>query len=108
MDVFRALADPTRREILHLLRDGPRTSGEIADHFPTAWATISRHLGALRDAGLILSERNGQQIVYELNTTVFEDLVNHLLEWVRPSRPKKSRSTRSRSGEPGGGEGRHA
>jgi ArsR family transcriptional regulator, repressor of sdpIR and other operons len=84
MDAFRALADPTRREILRLLRDGPRTSGEIADHFPTAWATISRHLGALRDAGLILSERNGQQVIYELNTTVFEDLVNHLLEWVRP------------------------
>lgn len=86
MDAFRALADPTRREILRLLRDGPRTSGEIAEHFPTAWATISRHLGMLRDAGLILSERNGQQIVYELNTTVFEDLVNHLLEWVRPAK----------------------
>jgi ArsR family transcriptional regulator len=86
MDAFRALADPTRREILRLLRDGPRTSGEIADQFPTAWATISRHLGALRDAGLILSERNGQQIIYELNTTVFEDLVNHLMEWVRPAK----------------------
>ena len=86
MDAFRALADPTRRDILRLLRDGPRTSGEIADHFPTAWATISRHLGALRDAGLILSERSGQQIIYELNTTVFEDLVNHLLEWVRPGK----------------------
>lgn len=86
MDAFRALADPTRREILRLLRDGPKTSGEIAEHFPTAWATISRHLGALRDAGLILSERNGQQIVYELNTTVFQDLVDHLLEWVRPSK----------------------
>src|SRR4051812_17136157 len=86
MDAFRALADPTRREILRLLRDGPKTSGEIAEQFPTAWATISRHLGALRDAGLILSERNGQQIIYELNTTVFEDLVNHLLEWVRPAK----------------------
>src|SRR5690242_21885466 len=83
MDAFRALADPTRREILRLLRDGPKTSGEIAEQFPTAWATISRHLGALRDAGLILSERNGQQIVYELNTTVFQDLVEHLLDWVR-------------------------
>ena len=83
-DVFKALADPSRREILRLLRNGPRTSGEIAEQFPTAWATISRHLGVLRDAGLILSERNGQQIVYELNTTVFEDLVNHLMDWVRP------------------------
>ncbi len=81
---FKALSDPTRREILRLLRDGPRTSGEIAAHFPTAWATISRHLGQLRDADLILSERHGQQIVYELNTTVFADLAEHILEWVKP------------------------
>jgi DNA-binding transcriptional ArsR family regulator len=81
---FKALADPTRREIVRLLRDGPRTSGEIADHFPSAWATISRHLGQLRDAGLILSERQGQQIVYELNTTVLDDLVEHILDWVKP------------------------
>jgi ArsR family transcriptional regulator, arsenate/arsenite/antimonite-responsive transcriptional repressor len=86
---FKALSDPTRREILKLLRNGPRTSGEIAEKFPSAWATISRHLAVLRDAGLILSERNGQQIVYELNTTVFEDVVNHLLEWTRPSKGGK-------------------
>jgi ArsR family transcriptional regulator len=83
---FRALADPTRREILKMLRNGPRTSGEIAENFPTAWATVSRHLSVLRDAGLILSERNGQQIIYELNTTVFDDVVNYLLEWNRPAR----------------------
>jgi ArsR family transcriptional regulator len=83
---FKALADPTRREILKLLRVRPHTSGEIAEHFSSAWPTVSRHLSVLRDAGLILSERNGQQIVYELNTTVFEDLVNHILEWTRPPR----------------------
>jgi len=83
-DVFKAMADPSRREILRLLRDGPKTSGEIAEHFPTSWATISRHLALLRDAGLILSERQGQQVVYELNTTVFEDLVSRLMEWTRP------------------------
>ena len=83
---FKALADPTRREILKLLRNGPKTSGEIAEQFPTAWATVSRHLSVLRDSGLILSERNGQQIVYELNTTVFDEVVNHLMEWTRPSR----------------------
>ena len=99
MDAFRALADPTRREILRLLRDGPKTSGEIAEQFPTAWATISRHLGALRDAGLILSERNGQQIVYELNTTVFQDLVEHLLDWVRPTRDGRPRLPRSGGGK---------
>jgi len=83
-DAFKALADPTRREILRLLRDGPRASGEIADQFPSTWATISRHLGQLRDAGLIISERQGQQIMYELNTTVFDDLIEHLLDWVKP------------------------
>jgi DNA-binding transcriptional ArsR family regulator len=87
-DAFRALGDPTRREILRLLRDGPKTSGEIADRFPTSWPTVSRHLAVLRDAGLILSERNGQQIVYELNTTVFQDLVEQVLEWSRPARRK--------------------
>lgn len=83
-DVFRAMADPTRREILRLLRDGPRTSGQIAEQFTTSWPTISRHLSMLRDAGLILSQRHGQQVEYELNTTVFEDLIQHLLEWTRP------------------------
>jgi ArsR family transcriptional regulator len=87
-DAFRALADPTRREILRLLRDGPKTSGEIADHFKSTWPTVSRHLAVLRDAGLILSERSGQQIVYELNMTVLQDIVEHLLEWTRPGRRK--------------------
>ena len=91
-DVFRALADPSRREILRLLREGPKTSGEVAEHFTSAWPTISRHLAVLRDAGLILSERNGQQIVYELNTTVFEDVVSQLLEWGRPTRRNKGSS----------------
>ena len=85
-DVFRALSDPTRREILELLRAGPRTSGEIADKFPSSWATISRHLSVLREADLILAERNGQNIVYELNTTVFQEVVEHLIKWLRPRR----------------------
>ena len=79
---FRALADPTRRDIVQLLRGGPLTSGEIAQHFPVAWATISRHLGLLKEAGLITGERHGQQVVYELNMTVLEDVVQHLLSWI--------------------------
>lgn len=81
---FRALADPTRRQILSLLRGGPRTSGEIAAHFSSSWATISRHLAVLRDADLILAERDGQFVRYELNTTVFQDLVQHLLTLTNP------------------------
>jgi ArsR family transcriptional regulator len=84
--VFRALADPTRREIIRLLRKGPRTSGEIADRFESSWATISRHLGILKDAGLILAERDGQFIRYELNLTVFQDAIDQLLDLVRSRR----------------------
>jgi DNA-binding transcriptional ArsR family regulator len=80
-DAFRALADPTRREILRLLRDRPRPSGEIAEHFPTAWATISRHLGVLRSAKLIVAEKNGTSVVYELNATIMQELVAHMLDW---------------------------
>jgi DNA-binding transcriptional ArsR family regulator len=80
--VFRALADPTRRDIIAMLRDGPMTSGAIAERFPVAWATISRHLGILRDAELVLSTRDGNAIAYELNTTVFHEFVDHVLGWL--------------------------
>jgi DNA-binding transcriptional ArsR family regulator len=100
---FRALADPTRREILRMLRDGPRTSGEIASRFGSSWPTISRHLTVLREAGLAETERRGQEIYYDLNTSVFQDLVQHLLEWVKPeaagrSRARKTRRTLAASG----------
>lgn len=80
-DVFKALADPTRREIIRLLRVGPLTSGQIAEHFPSAWATISRHLGVLRDADVIEATREGANIVYELNTTVLQELVAQIFDW---------------------------
>lgn len=82
--VFRALADPTRREIIKLLRRKARTSGEIAEHFPVAWATISRHLGVLKDAGIISAERNGNSIIYELDATVVQELIEHLMDWTNP------------------------
>ena len=70
--VFKALADPTRREILHLLRSGSRSSGEIADRFPVAWATISRHLAVLRDAELVTAERNEETRRKELTTFTYD------------------------------------
>jgi len=82
---FRALADETRRMILRLLRDGPLTSGEIADRFDSSWPTVSRHLAVLREAGLVVTERHGQEIRYELNTSAFQDLIQHLVEWTRPT-----------------------
>ena len=81
--VFKALADPTRREIVQMLHKGPRSSGEIAERFPSAWATISRHLAILRDADLISAERNGNSIRYELNATVIQDLVAHIFDWTK-------------------------
>lgn len=82
-NAFHALSDPTRRRILQELRRGSRTSGEIAEQFDSSWPTISRHLAVLRDAGLVLSEKSGQQVIYELNTTVFHDLIEQLLELTR-------------------------
>src|SRR5205809_7115854 len=82
--VFRALADETRRQILDYLRAGPRTSGEIAAQFHSSWPTISRHLAVLRAGGLVVSERKGPAIHYELNTSVFQDLVQHLVGWMKP------------------------
>src|SRR5260370_39084170 len=91
---FRALADQTRREILSLLRGGPRTSGDIASQFDSSWPTISRHLSVLREAGLVLAERKGQEIYYELNTSVFQDLVQHLMDWGHPAGGGRRRSQR--------------
>jgi ArsR family transcriptional regulator, arsenate/arsenite/antimonite-responsive transcriptional repressor len=95
--VFRALADPTRREILTMLRGGTRTSGEIASRFESSWPTISRHLSVLANADLVGTTRKGAEVYYELNTSVFQDLVQYLLEWVTPRNPRgrmKRRATR--------------
>jgi ArsR family transcriptional regulator len=98
--VFRALADETRRDILKLLRTGPHTSGEIADRFESSWPTVSRHLSVLRAAGLVTTERKGQEIHYELNTTVFEDVVHHLMEWIKPTMAnRKARRVRASRGQ---------
>ena len=78
--VFHALADETRRAILTALADGPKTSGELADLFDSSWPTISRHLAVLRHAELVVSERQGQAVVYELNSTVFQEFVQHVLD----------------------------
>jgi ArsR family transcriptional regulator len=78
--VFKALSDPTRRRILELLGQRDMTAGEIADRFPIAFASVSRHLGILRDAGLVATEREGQFIRYRLNTTVYQELVRYLVK----------------------------
>ena len=74
-DAFKALSDPTRRHILELLASGEMTAGEIAAHFDMAKPSVSHHLGILKNAGLVSDERRGQNIVYCLNLTVFQELV---------------------------------
>jgi ArsR family transcriptional regulator len=74
-EAFKALADPTRREILRLLRRGEMTAGELAEHFDMSKPSVSHHFAKLKEADLITSRRDGQQIYYALNTTVVEDLL---------------------------------
>ncbi|MGN0652529.1 MAG: autorepressor SdpR family transcription factor [Gemmiger sp.] len=74
-DVFKALSDPTRRKILELLRDGSMTAGDIAAHFDMAKPSVSHHLNVLKSAQLVTDERQGQNIVYCLNLTVFQEVL---------------------------------
>ena len=72
--VFKALSDPSRRQILKLLQAGSQTAGGISESFAMTKGSLSHHFNVLKAADLIRSERRGQQLVYSLNTTVFEDV----------------------------------
>ena len=72
---LKALADPTRREILNLLKSGKLSAGEITNHFDITAAAISRHLSILKDADLIEDTRDGKYIFYELNASVLEEIM---------------------------------
>ena len=74
-NTLKALADPIRRDILNLLKDGRMSAGEIAEKFPVTSASISRHLSVLKDADLIRDTRDGKFIFYELNTSVLEEIM---------------------------------
>lgn len=71
--VYEALADPTRRRVLQLLRRKPMTAGELAEHFPVSKPTMSGHFAVLREAGLVEAEKNGRTITYRLKMSVLED-----------------------------------
>ena len=72
---LKALSDPTRREILNLLKHGKKSAGEISDHFDITAAAISRHLSVLKDADLIEDTRDGKYIFYDLNASVLEEIM---------------------------------
>ena len=74
-NAFKALADPTRREILRLLRQGEMTAGALAERFDMTKPTMSHHFAVLKEADLLTSRRDGQTIWYALNTTVVQDLM---------------------------------
>jgi len=87
-NLFKALNDPTRREILELLKEKDLTAGEIADQFSISKPSISHHLDLLRQAGLVVSVKEGQFIYYSLNTTVMDEM----LKWIISLQSHKNKS----------------
>ena len=79
-NVFKALADPTRRRILKMLNGREMAAGDIAKEFDITAPSMSHHFGILKEADLVFARRDGQQILYSLNTTVFQDLVAVVME----------------------------
>lgn len=76
--VFKALSDPTRRKIIELLKEGDKSAGEIAEYFSMTKPSISNHLTILKSAELVQSVREGQKIIYSLNSTIFQEVTSWL------------------------------
>ena len=87
-EVYRALADPTRRRILQLLREKEMTAGELAEHFDLAKPTLSGHFAVLREARLVSPEKNGTTITYRLNVSVLEEALLALMDGFKLGEPK--------------------
>jgi DNA-binding transcriptional ArsR family regulator len=96
--VFKALSDPTRRRVLELLRERSMSAGELAEHFNISKPAMSAHFAILREAGLIVSERRGKSIVYELQMSVLEEALLGFAQafgWkLEDSKPRKALRTR--------------
>jgi DNA-binding transcriptional ArsR family regulator len=91
--VFQALADPSRREILRLLRKRSLTAGEIAEHFALARSTLSGHFNILKNAGLIVPEKVGTSIVYSLNLSVVEETIGAVMALFDVGKPPRGTKT---------------
>jgi DNA-binding transcriptional ArsR family regulator len=90
-EVFKAISDPNRREILKLLKRRSMSAGELAEAFPITKGSLSHHFNILKAADLVRCERRGQRIVYSLNTTVFEDAAAMLLDLFRTQKNQGGR-----------------
>lgn len=96
-EVFQALSDPTRREILRLLHARDMTAGELAQKFPLAKSTLSGHFAALRHAGLIVAEKTGTSIVYSLNLSVVEQTLSTVMDLLDVGGSRNSAGGRKRT-----------
>ncbi|HEY6417410.1 MAG TPA: metalloregulator ArsR/SmtB family transcription factor [Candidatus Binataceae bacterium] len=96
-EVFRALGDPTRREILRLLKEKDLSAGELAERFPLSKSTLSGHFSVLRHAGLVVSERYANRIVYSLNVSAFEQALGAAFELLSVRAAGRRRSKRARN-----------
>lgn len=79
-DIFKALSDPSRRRIIQLLKNGDLSAGEIAQHFNMTKPSISHHLNLLKQAQLVISEKQGQSVIYSLNTTTLQDALSFFFD----------------------------
>lgn len=91
-EIFKALSDPTRREILSLLGRGEMSAGKLAEKFDMTKPSMSHHFSVLKDADLITSRREGQQIIYSLNTTVVQDMLAWLMDFFNSDRERRKKS----------------
>jgi DNA-binding transcriptional ArsR family regulator len=97
-NAYRALGDPTRREILRLLREGEMTAGELAGQFDISWPSVSRHLKVLEGASLVSSERRGGNIIYSVRTSDLEDIATEVADMAGVGRPVRAVRVRARAG----------
>lgn len=84
-ELFKALSDPTRRKILELLKEKDMSAGEIADYFNISKPSISHHLNILKNANLVLWEKDGQNIIYSINTTAMQEIVKWIFDFAEGS-----------------------
>ncbi len=97
-NVFKALAHPVRREVLSLLRDGPMSAGDLAERFDVSKPTMSGHFAVLKDAKLIVAERDGTTIRYRLNVSVAEEAIGALMGLVGAGKTAKGKKGATKDG----------